>query len=237
MIEFVPHIGDFIAVGEPLFRLHRRRRERSTTGACTPSVALGSERTMEQDPTFALRISSTSAIKALSAAINDPTTAVMAIDQLHRLLRLVGLRDCATRSFGTTPECLGLLLHAELGRLRPPDLHRDPPLRRRQRPDRAPDAFDARNLLQSLPPHRHAELHGSSTSSTARSRLTSASRKTVRWRASPTRKGSAARSAWRRWTRPGTSTLSRSVADFRRRCGRSDTGHTRRPRSRRTRSA
>ena len=33
------------------------------------------------------------AIKALSAAINDPTTAVMAIDELHRLLRLVGLRD------------------------------------------------------------------------------------------------------------------------------------------------
>ena len=31
-------------------------------------------------------------IKALSPAINDPTTAVLAIDQLHRLLRLVGLR-------------------------------------------------------------------------------------------------------------------------------------------------
>jgi uncharacterized membrane protein len=32
------------------------------------------------------------AIKALSRAINDPTTAVLAIDQLHRLLRAVGLR-------------------------------------------------------------------------------------------------------------------------------------------------
>ncbi len=31
-------------------------------------------------------------IKALSPAINDPTTAVLAIDQLHRLLRLVGRR-------------------------------------------------------------------------------------------------------------------------------------------------
>ncbi len=56
------------------------------------SVALGSERTMEQDPTFALRILVDIAIKALSAAINDPTTAVMAIDQLHRMLRVVGLR-------------------------------------------------------------------------------------------------------------------------------------------------
>ncbi len=32
------------------------------------------------------------AVKALSKAINDPTTAVLAIDQLHRLLRSVGLR-------------------------------------------------------------------------------------------------------------------------------------------------
>jgi uncharacterized membrane protein len=30
---------------------------------------------------------------ALSPAINDPTTAVLAIDQLHRLLRMVGNRD------------------------------------------------------------------------------------------------------------------------------------------------
>src|SRR5205085_3353104 len=86
MIEFVPNVGDFIAVGEPLFRLHGGaaviddRRLRA-------SVALGSERAMEQDPTFALRILVDIAIKALSAAINDPTTAVMAIDQLHRLLR------------------------------------------------------------------------------------------------------------------------------------------------------
>jgi uncharacterized membrane protein len=32
------------------------------------------------------------AAKALSPAINDPTTAVTAIDQIHRLLRIVGLR-------------------------------------------------------------------------------------------------------------------------------------------------
>lgn len=32
------------------------------------------------------------ALKTLSVAINDPTAAVLAIDQLHRLLRMVGLR-------------------------------------------------------------------------------------------------------------------------------------------------
>jgi uncharacterized membrane protein len=91
IIEFLPHVGDFVAKDEPLFRLyggagavddHRLRA----------AVALGSERTLEQDPTFAFRILVDIAIKALSPAINDPTTAVLAIDQLHRLLRMVGLR-------------------------------------------------------------------------------------------------------------------------------------------------
>ena len=48
---------------------------------------------MEQDPMFAFRILVDIAAKGLSPAINDPTTAVLAIDQLHRLLRVVGLRD------------------------------------------------------------------------------------------------------------------------------------------------
>ena len=56
-------------------------------------VIFGSERTMEQDPLFAFRILVDIAIKALSAAINDPTTAVLAIDQLHRLLRSAGQRN------------------------------------------------------------------------------------------------------------------------------------------------
>ena len=46
------------------------------------AIAFGSERTMEQDPTFAFRIVVDIALKALSPAINDPTTAVLAIDQL-----------------------------------------------------------------------------------------------------------------------------------------------------------
>ena len=51
---------------------------------------------MEQDPAFAFRIVVDIAIKALSPAINDPTTAVLAIDQLHRMLRSVGRRNLRT---------------------------------------------------------------------------------------------------------------------------------------------
>ena len=56
----------------------------------TTAVMFGAERTTEQDPTFAYRIIVDIALKALSPAINDPTTAVLAIDQLENLLRLTG---------------------------------------------------------------------------------------------------------------------------------------------------
>jgi uncharacterized membrane protein len=51
---------------------------------------------MEQDPTFAFRIVVDIAAKALSPAINDPTTAVLALDQIHRLLRTVAARQLDT---------------------------------------------------------------------------------------------------------------------------------------------
>ena len=60
--------------------------------AVQSSVAFGPERTLEQDPMFAFRIIVDIALKALSPAINDPTTAVLALDQMHRLLRMVGQR-------------------------------------------------------------------------------------------------------------------------------------------------
>jgi len=66
---------------------------------------LGSERTMDQDPLFAFRILADIAIKALSKAINDPTTAVLAIDQLHRLLRSAGTRQLLRSKSPPTSWC------------------------------------------------------------------------------------------------------------------------------------
>jgi uncharacterized membrane protein len=95
VIEVVPQVGDFVAIDEPLFNLYGGAaviEDRRLKAA----VVFGPERTMEQDPTFALRIVIDIALKALSPAINDPTTAVLAIDQLHRLLRAVGKRNLRT---------------------------------------------------------------------------------------------------------------------------------------------
>ena len=92
VIELVPAVGDFIAAGDPLFRLYQGGADLSEE-SLRKSVALGQERTLEQDPTFAFRIIVDIAAKALSPAINDPTTAVLAIDQIHHLLRTVGSRS------------------------------------------------------------------------------------------------------------------------------------------------
>lgn len=95
IIELAPQVGDFVAVDEPLFKLYGGTGEINEAELRT-AIAFGSERTMEQDPTFAFRIVVDIALKALSAAINDPTTAVLAIDQLHRMLRSVGRRNLRT---------------------------------------------------------------------------------------------------------------------------------------------
>lgn len=94
LIELIPEVGDFVAAGDPLFRIFDGD-DRLTDESLRKSVALGAERTMEQDPMFAFRIIVDIAAKALSPAVNDPTTAVLSIDQLHHLLRDVGGRYLA----------------------------------------------------------------------------------------------------------------------------------------------
>ncbi len=99
-VVYLQHaIGDFVPVGSPLVEVvgttvDPAAEERDLRGM----FALGDERTIEQDPAFALRIMVDIAIKALSAAINDPTTAVQVIDHLTELLRLIGATPLAGRS-------------------------------------------------------------------------------------------------------------------------------------------
>src|SRR5262249_498302 len=80
VIELVPQVGDFVAKGDPLFRLYHGG-EKLPPDLLAETVAVGQERTLEQDPAFAFRILVDIASKGLSPAINDPTTAVLALDQ------------------------------------------------------------------------------------------------------------------------------------------------------------
>jgi uncharacterized membrane protein len=91
VLELVPQVGEFVARGDPLLRVRSGARPLDAS-ALRASVVIGPERTMEQDPRFAFRIMVDIANKALSPGINDPTTAVLALDQIHRLLLNVGKR-------------------------------------------------------------------------------------------------------------------------------------------------
>jgi uncharacterized membrane protein len=158
IIEFVPQVGDFVAFDEPLFNLYGDAALISDH-ILRSTVAFGSERTMEQDPTFAFRIVIDIALKALSPAINDPTTAVLAIDQLHRMLRSVGTRHLRTdeiadktgepRVIFRTPnwEDFVHLAFSEIRYYGSTNLQ----IVRRLR-------AMIENLIQTLPDHRHEEL-------------------------------------------------------------------------------
>jgi uncharacterized membrane protein len=158
IIEFVPQVGDFVAKDEPLFRLYDGAGVLDDNHL-REAVALGTERTMEQDPTFAFRILVDIAIKALSPAINDPTTAVLAIDQLHRLLRLVGLRHASREEFRDADGELRLIfrtpnwedfVHLTCSEIRHFGAGSIQIMRRMR--------SMLENLMQTLPQHRHAEL-------------------------------------------------------------------------------
>jgi uncharacterized membrane protein len=70
-------------------------------------VALGKERTIEQDPAFAMRVLVDVANRALSAAVNDPTTAVQVLDYVEDMLLVIGGSDFSNRGIfcdaGDTP--------------------------------------------------------------------------------------------------------------------------------------
>jgi uncharacterized membrane protein len=92
VIVLLPQVGDFVARYDPLFCVYPADSD-IDEAALHQLVAFGPERTLEQDPTFAFRIMVDIAARALSPAVNDPTTAVLALDQLHRLLRYIGQKQ------------------------------------------------------------------------------------------------------------------------------------------------
>jgi len=92
IIEMVAAVGDTVADGGVLLRVHGARATLSEKDLMR-AIRLENERTFEQDPKFSLRLLVDIAIKALSPAINDPTTAVQAIDQIEDLLRRLGRHD------------------------------------------------------------------------------------------------------------------------------------------------
>lgn len=79
-------VGEFVPLNAPLFDVwgDTAKIDGDAVRRC---VTLGTERTLVQDASYGFRQLVDVAGRALSPAMNDPTTAVEVIDQLHDLLR------------------------------------------------------------------------------------------------------------------------------------------------------
>ena len=96
-VYVVPHtIGDFVTAGSLLMEVHGAASE-TDLRRLGGMVSLGRERTIDQDPAFALRILVDIAIRALSPAVNDPTTASQVLNHIDALLLGIGSADRADR--------------------------------------------------------------------------------------------------------------------------------------------
>ena len=85
LVEVLPLVGRYVAHGTPVLRLHGGHTV-ADPRISRRVIVLARQRTLDQDPAFALRMFVDIAIRGLSPAINDPTTAVQAIDRIETLL-------------------------------------------------------------------------------------------------------------------------------------------------------
>jgi uncharacterized membrane protein len=98
IIEVISAVGDTIGEGMVLLRVYGGRAP-IDEHKLMKSFTFGDERTFEQDPKYAIFLLVDIAIRALSPAVNDPATAVQALDQIEDLLLRLGRRRLEIGAF------------------------------------------------------------------------------------------------------------------------------------------
>ena len=91
-IEMTSGVGDTLVQGTPMLRVYGAN-EAIDVRLLKKAVRTGAQRTFEQDPKYSIHLLADIAIRALSPAVNDPTTAVQALDQIEDLLLRLGCRN------------------------------------------------------------------------------------------------------------------------------------------------
>ena len=91
-LALIPMVGDFVPSGAPVFNVWGALGEEDADDLQS-TARLARERTPVRDVGFGFRQLVDIAERALSPGVNDPTTAVQAIDQIHDLLRRLATRE------------------------------------------------------------------------------------------------------------------------------------------------
>ncbi|WP_328718319.1 DUF2254 domain-containing protein [Streptomyces sp. NBC_00247] len=94
VLRLLPRMGDFLVPGMPVLAVHGG----GTGPGSVPgdAVSVGVERTLRRDASFGLRQLTDIALHALSAAVNDPTTAVQCLDRTVQFLAALADRPLGT---------------------------------------------------------------------------------------------------------------------------------------------
>jgi uncharacterized membrane protein len=103
-LTFQHGVGDFVHPLTTLVDIQGAVPPPDAAREIQAMVALGRERTIEQDPGFAIRVMVDVANRALSAAINDPTTAVQVLDYIEDLLLVIGRSDLSDAGVYRDPD-------------------------------------------------------------------------------------------------------------------------------------
>jgi uncharacterized membrane protein len=91
-------VGTFVHMEGELVRVYGGEFGDRAAAELEGMIALGDERTFDQDPAFALRMLVDIANRALSPAVNDPTTAAQVLDHVGEVLTLIGRTDLEKRT-------------------------------------------------------------------------------------------------------------------------------------------
>ena len=86
-VHVIRRVGHFVPAGTPLLMVHRGSRlPAEGCDQLLGTVDLGPSRTLQQDIEFGVLQIVDIALKAISPAVNDPSTGVSCVDQLSRIL-------------------------------------------------------------------------------------------------------------------------------------------------------
>jgi uncharacterized membrane protein len=110
-LELVPSLGEFVPAGGPLF-LVTGAADRLDQDALFDALVMQPERTLDEDVAYGIRLLVDIAERSLSESpLQDPSTAVQAIDRIHDILRQLAPRPFPDGRFRDETGELRLTMH------------------------------------------------------------------------------------------------------------------------------